>query len=48
MMDAAYSDILVALSILGYGSGRAVSPLPVLGSSEIDQVREVLEAFEVR
>ncbi len=48
MLDSAYSAVLAALSFLGYGSGRAVSPLPALTPSEIEQVHEVLEAFEVR
>ena len=47
LSDPPYSAVLAALSILGYGSGRAISPLQGMDQSGLDRVRAVLKEFEV-
>ena len=47
LADSAYSTVKAALSILGFGSGYCVPPMPTMQGKDVERVRQVLEKFEV-
>jgi len=47
LADSPYSTVKAALGLLGYGCGACVPPLPALNDDQLQEVRAVLQRFEI-